>query len=279
MATEPTEKFASIVNASGFAFQLAVEAQLRDDVSHGWDIVSRERPWLHAPSGDSGFVDLVLQKHAATCVVECKRTRGGTWIFLVPENDPPRVERIRGLWHAGVGKRQTCGVDDFPLLPHSLESTFCSIRGSGERDQSLLERVSSKLVRAVDCMAEEKMRIQSRGEEETYGVSIPIILTTAELRVCRFDPKAVSLSDGLVKDATYEPVRWIRLRKAFVTDAPYAKSTSDFASAGLEQERTVLVLNAVHLVSFLQQMRIEPGRSASIWPWVNALRRLKERAG
>ena len=64
-----------LVNASGFAFQLAVEHAVCSSHGHNFQFVSREHAWRDADADRGGFIDLVLQSSAVTWVVECKRTR------------------------------------------------------------------------------------------------------------------------------------------------------------------------------------------------------------
>lgn len=89
MANEDKDPLTRLVNASGFAFQIGLEHQItqsRDQ--HRWVVMSREH--------GSGNLRLVL---------ECKRPRDGTWMFLVPGEAVKEENRVRvcGRWE-GQGR-------------------------------------------------------------------------------------------------------------------------------------------------------------------------------
>lgn len=92
------DDLAKLVNRSGFLFQLAVEEHVRQSSpSHGWDVLAREYPWHTRDQARSGFIDFVAGKDFLRAVVECKRTQGGEWIFLVPEPARETCE-LRAHW-------------------------------------------------------------------------------------------------------------------------------------------------------------------------------------
>src|SRR5580765_2733398 len=125
----------NLVNASGFVFQMAIEHLIRTTKDHGWRITSAEHPWRCAATNQEGFIDLDLEKWALTAVIECKRPRGGAWVFLIPSSHPSMVTRVRCLWVAGAtGGPDVAGWHDFGVIPESPESSFCVVRGSGEGD-------------------------------------------------------------------------------------------------------------------------------------------------
>ena len=63
-----------------------------------------------------------------------------------------------------------------------------------------------------------------------------------------------------------------------IADATYDEEASDFASAGWEKERTVLVVNAEQFVPLLKQIVAHLPSHADAWPWSSGIRRLKEEA-
>ena len=50
---------------------------------YGWKVAAREHPWKSA-SG-TGYIDLVISSGRVHLVVECKRPRDATWMFLMPD--------------------------------------------------------------------------------------------------------------------------------------------------------------------------------------------------
>ena len=78
----------TIINASGFLFQLRIENELRENViapDSRWKIVGREHRWVNPSTGYEGFIDLLLDTGTLILVIECKRVTEGHWVFLVPE--------------------------------------------------------------------------------------------------------------------------------------------------------------------------------------------------
>jgi hypothetical protein len=79
----------SIVNASGFPFQLRVQQVIRESQSqHMWGVISAEHRWAIPEENREGFIDLVLEAWprrmmSVRMVLECKRVRGGCWVFLL----------------------------------------------------------------------------------------------------------------------------------------------------------------------------------------------------
>ena len=272
MSNSSKQNLTSLVNASCFLFQLGLEHQIASTKErHGWAIVSHEHPWRYGE--EDGFIDLVLSKGLGLTVVECKRPRDGTWAFLVPEEQSNDVSRLRCLWVAGQKDGASfAGWDDLNCLPTSYESEFCVVRGSGEGDRSLLERLSATLLTSVDGLAEEELSILRRQNPEYSGFYLALIVTTADLQACRFRPDNVDLTTGEVKNAVFERVPFIRFRKAFSTEQPPNASPKDLREAAVGRQRSVIVVDATNLVSLLTELSVV----ASFWspyPWQTALQR------
>ena len=70
-----------LLNATGFAFQLAVEASvpISGDVDVRWRIERREYPWK--TGSGSGFIDIVLSRQNILMAIECKKTKGERGFF------------------------------------------------------------------------------------------------------------------------------------------------------------------------------------------------------
>jgi hypothetical protein len=160
---ETDETLLKVVNKSGFLFQLRVEQEIRRTKSqHGWKVVGREHRWADAQSGEEGFIDLVLAagRQFLRMAIECKRVgEGTTWVFLVPDAAMPSMRRARLLWTYTRQEKGFIGWDDFTLSPESPESEFCVVRGQTDRNVPMLERLSGIVVRSLECLAEEELRI------------------------------------------------------------------------------------------------------------------------
>jgi hypothetical protein len=262
------EDLNKLVNASGFAFQLGVEHAVRLHRGHSWRVVSREHPWRTAEG--SGFIDLVLALGIVTGVVECKRTRDGIWVFLVPTGEDTQKVHSRVHWVAGTKDgRPLFGAGTFEHLPPSYVSSFCIVRGSGENDRPLLERLCATLLSSADALADEKVGIlQSKGHG-WKGFYLPIVVTSAELRVCRMAPSNVDLGTGTITETAFESVPFIRFQKAFGNPLTQEATTTDLTESAREQERTVWIVQAKSLDEFLAKFKEPPFKDP--YPWDLAL--------
>lgn len=144
-----------LLNAAGYLFQLAVEEVARKSIKI--DDVIRELPWQNSETGTGGFVDLLFSYGIVRIVVECKRPKDGTWLFLV-NKDAKEAVRAKCCWlESQPGKNDLFGWDDVAIIPSSLESEMCIIRGQGEENSSLLERISNVLLESVEALAAEEL--------------------------------------------------------------------------------------------------------------------------
>jgi hypothetical protein len=270
------EHLNKLVNASGFVFQVGLEYAIRAKQSqHRWSIIAREHPWALSQSGAEGFIDLILGCGHMTGVVECKRTRGGMWVFLVPDGEEAKQTATRSLWMAGTeGGRSMPGWDPIQCVPPSYVSSFCTVRGSGENDRPLLERLCATLLHSVEALADEECPMLERQNGAWQRVYLPMIVTTAELRVCRFAPYEVDISQGTIDHSDFEPVSFIRFQKAFSTSGQSASQAADLGTAAAEHERTVLVVQADKFIGFLSQLDEAPAFLAHS-PWRKALEKMR----
>ena len=260
---QPTE----LVNASGFAFQLAVEAAVRAAAGRtGWSLAAREHPW-GSPTG-GGYIDLVVSTGSVHLVVECKRTRDATWVFLMPDPEQRSRSHARVCWTNTLPQqRPLCGWGDIQVYPASPEADFCVIRGQGERDKPLLERLGAGLAQAADGLASHLLQL--REQVGSTDIVVPAIVTNATLMLASFSPKDVSLESGEVDNADFDIVPHLRFRKslaaASMPDEYEPEQLRDLSAAA---ERTVFVINAVHFTSWLDTFEVdissEPWRSARV---------------
>lgn len=274
MTSKASNDLSKLVNASGFAFQIAVEHQLRSTLKTCK--ITLEYPWHDETLGREGFIDLLLEQGGVTWVIECKRPKDGEWVFLVP-NDRVETPDLCCLWIAGAPNAKVmAGWDVVNLLPQSYQSMFCVVHGTGEGDRSLLERLGSQLILSASCLANEQLRALKARPKEFIGVYIPVIVTTASLHVCRFDPSAVSLADGQLSNGKFEEVPFVRFRKSLAAiSAISAPPPPLFLGIGMETEPTVLVINAQHL-SFFKDASIKvKNEDFDTWPWRKALMQLQ----
>ena len=130
----------------------------------------------------------------------------------------------------------------------------------------MLERLCGLVLHSVEGLAEEGLRLRTYRNSETIRVYVPVILTTAKLEVCRFDPSDVDLQSGKLPDAQFQTVPFIRFRKGLATRMSSERQIIDFGKANQEKERTVFVVQAEELAGFLKEWQLL--RSDYTWPWV-----------
>jgi hypothetical protein len=122
-----------------------------------------------------------------------------------------------------------------------------------------LERIASNVVESTEALAQDEavfIKMQKMLRLRTY---INVIVTTAKLEVCKFDPIDINLGSGTIGNAEYEEVSRIRFRKQLsVSSKPiealeWEESLRKITKA---RENTVLVVQANHIIQFLQELEI-----------------------
>lgn len=260
--------FRNQVNASGFPFQLRVEHEIEATCdAHKWSVVAQEHRWVNTQSGAEGFIDLILEKRIdnfTTCymVIECKRVRGGSWVFLAPRNRHQRKD----IAHALVTRRKhnepvSAVWTTTNFLPESPVSSFCTVPGQGDRDTPMLEGVAGKLLDSLESLTTEDLSIGPQASEmrpEVRVLYFPIIVTNTELLMCEFELDEVDLSDGILKNKSgeFQSVPFIRFQKSFTSRYATAKAAMNLKEANQENQRTILVVHAPQLPDFLRRCSV-----------------------
>ena len=75
----------AIANESGYPLQIAIENQVAKTTgAHGWKVRYVEHAWTNNLDQETGYADLVLEDRDGSTffVVECKRPRHATWLFM-----------------------------------------------------------------------------------------------------------------------------------------------------------------------------------------------------
>ena len=264
------ENLLNLANSSGFLFQLGVEQVISTSYSsHGKRIVAREHRWQDLETGVEGFIDLVLTTGThGKMVLECKRVRDAQWIFLVGEQaDMTRKARVLWSGEPSTGK-QAIAWDEFNLVPPSLESQFCIVRGQSSGQQPMLERISSIVVRASEALATEEMQFPREPGRSGYQFYFPVIVTTAELLACKFDPLEIDLLSGELPDASFEEVPFVRFTKSLSSAHSSSMPPRDLQESARESQRTVFVISVKKLADvLLGKWEFPTPPSSGEWPW------------
>lgn len=279
MVSVPEKHLRSVVNASGFVFQVGVADLIqRSESKAGWRLASFEHGW--SAGGSEGYIDLVLEALSKWGVrlvmtVECKRHAAPAWVFQVANTTRSESARARCLF-AEVRPRDDdfsvkeirSGWGDFLLAPNSPEALFCSIQGEGGKREMMIERLAGELLAATEALCQEEICLtRARDSISRQSIYVPAIVTTAPLAVCRFDASSVSMRDGKLPadagDFTWAPV--VRFRKSLAAtatgDARRGGASNALAASNADRERTVLVINSSTLLETLSAI------SSTEHPW------------
>jgi hypothetical protein len=264
-----------LVNSSGFLFQLAVEHEiLKTKGSHNFDVIVHEHPWTSGQTNEGGFIDLVIGYGWTRLVVECKRPRDANWVFLVDQAATKLSNQVRLRWinHDFNTNSRQSGIDELRLTPTCMQSSFCQVRGQGEKDVPLLERIASQLVDSVEAFSAQELQLAWRKSFDVPLVYLPVILTTANLVVCTVDYSNVNLSSGILKNAGFETVGFIKFRKAFESKLANSPDIATVKQANKFMERTVLVANVSAFIGFLQEVSVDWPGPSMLAPWYKGIR-------
>lgn len=256
------QKLTDIINQAGFPLQIAltnVVRQTHDD--HGWRVLYKEHAWSNSRDGTDGFIDLALENRHGTAVlvIECKRVLGSSWIFLQPGNQLGDKRRAHA-WVSRFARDDFLSFNwvDLALDPASPESEFCSVPGQGPNDRPMLERIASYAASSTEALAYEEQGFLPR-KVDALRMYFTVIVTTATLRVCSFEPSEISLEDGKLGHGIFSEVPFVRFRKQLSTLPPpiTIAETDDHGLLVRAKERTVFVVNSAALHAFLCAFAID----------------------
>jgi len=263
-AHDEQEKLRKLLNASGFAFQLAVELAVRSATfDDPWRVAAREHPW--STTNGRGYVDLVLSRGNIHLVIECKRPRDAVWMFLMPDHEQLKRSHACIRWTDTMPHRRSLvGWGDIQVYPASPETDFCAVRGQGETDSPMLERVASSLVDATDGVSADFLLLHHGSR--VSSVLVPVIVTTAALTLASFDPKNVDLHTGDLDAAQFTTVSHLRFRKSLAsTTHPDFYEPQELEDLSSGSERTVFVVNAAYFVDWLREFQTSAPDYGSPW--------------
>ena len=263
------KKLADIVNQSGFPLQIGVSNHVHETTAkHGWKVLYTEHSWKNNNDGTEGFIDIVLENHHSTSVMvlECKRVLESSWIFLNPSSTVP-MRRHAKSWvtRYATGCFKCFDWVDLTLDPSCPESQYCVIPGQDSKSKPMIERVGADLVSATEGLAwEEKDYVAQR--QDALRMYFSVIVTTAELKLCSFDPKSIALSDGKVSTPVFEDVPFVRFRKQLSTQPSSvpANIVDDLHSLVRAKEHTIFIVRSEALFDFLVSFKVDSSALRSI---------------
>ncbi len=256
------EKLKSIVNKSGFPLQIGLEHQInaRSGI-HGWRVLYKEHSWKNADTSASGFIDLVLVDHYGTTVmvVECKRVQNSHWIFLLSDRRHYERRHLRA-WVSRYDRGKTFyfGWTDINADYPTYESDFCVVPGQDNKSRPMLERVAAEVIEASEALAKEEYHFLVN-KIDYIRFYVNVIVTTAELNVCKFNPENISVDTGEIDETQFETVPYLRFRKSLSTKTVEELNLKEVTPQSLTaaRENTIFIVNSKHLTDFLSKFEID----------------------
>jgi hypothetical protein len=271
-----------LVNASGFAFQLCIENTIKDSEDrHSWKVISSEHRWKSPDTDNDGFIDIILSSPSHVdyrAVIECKRTKDANWIFLLTDKNKKLGISSVLLYTKVLQETSFAEYYDFSVNPASIDSSFCVIRGSDEKDKPMLERLTAHLIESVECLAIQELELY-KNEYETMIFYFPIIVTNANLFTCSFDPQTVNIDTGMLesKNVDLKPVDFIKFRKTLPSkfdrylNYDQHKDAINLSLINKADERTVFIVKSTAIVDFLRNCEIT-GRYPNLQSRINSIK-------
>lgn len=245
-------------NSSGFPLQIRIKnvAEL-----HGsWNVLAEEFPWCLDINDQVRFGDLIIidEYKTKSLVIECKRVKDTEWVFLIPETNPNERSFFRS-WiniHRNT-KTEKCGWYDFQAAPKSYNAKFCAIVGNNRGRRTIIEKIASELIDSVEAVSRKEIDLACKSNIDFQRVYIPVIVTTAQLKVGFFDPKDISLIDGDLQTGTkFENIPYIRFRKTLSSKINAKSKEKTIDRIYKEAERTIYVVNAESFNDFISNFEI-----------------------
>jgi len=263
MTTSRDAELQSVVDKSGLPLQIAIASQIASSTGpDAFRVLYAEHAWKLPDLNERGFIDLVLEDSRRTTLlaVECKRVLDTDWIFLIPQNERKKRSHAEAWLSYGSSIQMLCyDWADVTCSPDSHESSYCIIPKRDSKATSILETLASDLVNATEALAHEEYQFL-RGHD-ALRMLLSVIVTTARLKTCVFDPNNVSIIDGVMAEAAFEEVPFIRFRKQLTSDySTIDRQAPDPRALQVQaRERTVFVVNSGSLAQFLSLFSVDSG--------------------
>lgn len=248
--------------------------------SNRWWLAGREHRWQDE-SGQSGYIDLLVDFGYLRILIECKKQKDKNWVFLKAKSSQQK-DKCTLLWAKKYKPIEQlpfnadfAAWDVFSLSPASYASAFCTMQGQGDNSRTLLEKTASELTHAAECLSKEELAFSAIKEISHQRIYMPLIVTNAKLTVCSFIPELVSISTGelSLENAQFETVPYVRFQKGLETNIMNSKvqirkgQDLELKDINAEKERTVFVVNSECLIAFLKNCEFVPNRNEMQFPW------------
>lgn len=256
------EKLSEAINRSGFPLQIGLEYLINQTrEAHGWRVIFSEHSWRNPTDGCSGFIDLVLEDRLGTSVliVESKRVLETSWLFLVEDQKQLRRRHAKSwLSRYTNGKHTYFGLKELTLEPTTPQSQYCVVDGQDPKSRPMLEKVGADVVSSIEGYANEEKVLLLR-DREAFRMYFGVIVTTAKLKVCTFNPADISIEDGKIQNSSFEEVPYLRFRKQLEShsEIPEHYAVGGHREISRAKENTVFVVNAEAIPQFLKEFEVD----------------------
>jgi hypothetical protein len=240
------------LNASGYAFQLAVK-QVIEQSDSDWVVGAVEHPWQDEES--EGYGDIIITNGGMRIVIECKRVKDTTWQFVSTLQNQNFGHTQRFLtFLPEPGRKNHIIWKDYHCDLDAYEAIFSIVRGQANNDDTpMLEKTAKTLLRATEALAVEESKAS-----KDLCLYIPVIITSAPIKLCFLDPKKVDISTGTIKNCEFEDVPFVCFRKPIITQFEFETRQRDpfIKYSNLNSERGVYVVNSLSIDKFLKEFQI-----------------------
>jgi len=131
------------------------------------------------------------------------------------------------------------------------------VAGQDQKSKPMIERIGAELVDATQFFADQDCNYY-KSQPDFIRIFLPVIITTAELKVCEFDVEDVSLDMGEIDKSEAKTVPYLRFRKQ-LSHRKYSNQFLhgvNYRDIDNEKENTIFVVNSNHIVEFLDEIEI-----------------------
>lgn len=195
-------------------------------------------------------------------------------VFLTPAPEGKEAnthKRARILWtHKLGGSKNLADYTEAIVAPFTPESAFC-IAEQRKADERLLERTAGALLRSVESLAEQHLDRPPDRQRGELWLYLPLIVTTAQLFTCTFDPREVDLASGALRGGSFKPADAVRFRKTLPSRIAAYEVGRNAREDNALAERSVFIVSSSHLTEFMHQLGVIGNPDSPLLPW-NQLR-------
>lgn len=269
------QKIAEAVNMHGIFFKQAVRKSL-EEISNV-SILGEEYPVNYL---EGGALDLLVQvktaKHNFILPFECKRARTTTkqWIFFP---DPSNYSRLLYSFQKNVCKAQHAG--DFTNLGLTICIEGIEVEKQEKRqkdtnyykaDADPIWKAANQISKGLAGIVIDEIKQRNKNPESPAMSDIlilPIVVTTAQLFICKEDRENIELSSGnYKKELPLKEVGFTILSHPFTPSQQFGierleiKNTEyyDFYNRGRNTKDGIIIVNANHLTDFINLLSKYP---------------------